>query len=252
MKLVGKILAAIGGLVGLAALGGGAFVWMQASAFDESMSKIYDIPLPAIERSNSPEVLARGTHLAHSIGACAMSECHGADLAGGTSIKMGPVATLTAPNITGGGLGAVYSDAELARLIQHGVKKDGRSLTFMPAHEISWLPDSDVQAIVSYLRTVPAVEKANGPLSVGLIGKVLDRKDSLMLDIARRIDHGSREIAPPPSPTKEYGRFIALGCTGCHGKTFGGGPIPGAPSDMPIPSNITPDSSGLHDYSFAE
>lgn len=252
MKLVWKILAGLGGVLVVAAAAGGGFVWTQVSAFDESMAKVYDVPLPSIQRVTDPAVLARGEHLSKSIGGCNTADCHGSDFGGGRSIKMGPVATLTGPNITGGGLGAAYSDAELARLIQHGLKKDGRSLTFMPAHEISWLPDDDVQAIVSYLRTVPDVQKPNGPVSIGVIGKVLDRKDSLFIDIARRIDHSRAEVAPPPSPTKEYGQFIGRACTGCHGQTLAGGAIPGAPKSMPIPTNLTPHETGLKDYSFED
>jgi len=245
-------LVAVGGLLGVAALGGGGLVWMRVSAYDSSMSQVYAFALPKIERSTDPLVLARGKHLVESLGGCAANDCHGADLSGGKTISMGPVATITAPNITLGGLGAAYSDGELARLIQHGVKKDGRSLTFMPVHEINWLPDNDVQAIVSHIRTLSDSAKANGPMTVGLIGKMLDQSDALILDVARRIDHNHREVAPPPEPTKKYGRFIGKGCTGCHGATLSGGPIPGAPADMPIPSNITPDATGLAGWTFAD
>ena len=39
---------------------------------------------------------------------------------------------------------------------------------------------------------------------------------------------------------------------GCHGESYGGGPIPGAPPDLPIPSNITPDATGIKDWSYAD
>ena len=38
---------------------------------------------------------------------------------------MGPLGTMQAPNITAGGRGGEYWDAEFARLILHGVKRDG-------------------------------------------------------------------------------------------------------------------------------
>src|SRR5690606_31979824 len=59
------------------------FAWTHTSAFASSMDKVYDVPLPDIRASSEPEVVLRGKHLAHSLGACAASECHGADLAGG-------------------------------------------------------------------------------------------------------------------------------------------------------------------------
>ena len=59
---------------------------------------------------------------------CALAECHGDDLGGGTLNDLGPLGTIVAPNITSHGLGAVYSDQELARVILHGVRRDGRTV----------------------------------------------------------------------------------------------------------------------------
>lgn len=250
--VVKKALIGVGAVVGLVAIGGGGYAFLQARDFDASMERVYDVPLPAIERSTDPQVLARGKHLVEATAACAGSDCHSSDLGGGKTIEMGPLGKLTGPNITAGGLGAVYSDAELARLIRHGIKKDGRSVRFMPVHEINWMPDSDVTAVVSYLRTVPKVDRPNGPMQLGLLAKVLDRKGAIVIDVARKIDHANIELAGAPAPTAEYGRFIARGCTGCHGETFAGGKIPGAPSDMPIPLNITPHDTGLKGWSYED
>jgi len=41
-------------------------------------------------------------------------------------------------------------------------------------------------------------------------------------------------------------------CTGCHGAHLGGGKIPGAPPDLPIPSNITPHETGIKAYTEAD
>jgi mono/diheme cytochrome c family protein len=234
------------------ALGGAAFAGFHVHAFNASIEKVYDVPLPSVALSTDPGTLARGHHLADTLAPCAASDCHGPDLGGGKVIEIGPLGRFTAPNISAGGLGTLYSDAELARLIRHGLKKDGRGVRFMPSHEFNWLPENDVTAIISYLRTVPGVQKANGIIEVGLLGKVLDRLDVLPLDVARRIDHGRVELGPAPSPTAAYGAFIARACTGCHGKTLAGGPIPGAPSSMAVPLNLTPDATGLQGWSYDE
>jgi mono/diheme cytochrome c family protein len=163
---------------------------------------------------------------------------------------MGPLGTLTGPNITPAGLGAAYSDAELARLLTTGVKKDGKSVRFMPVQDFSWMPDSDIAAIVAYLRTVPPVDKPMGPIEIGTLGKILDQKGKIVFDVARYLDGKPREQAPAPEPTAAYGRFIAKLCQGCHGDTFGGGAIPGAPSDLPIPTNLTPDPTGLAGWTY--
>src|SRR5207237_576852 len=83
-------------------------------------------------------------------------------------------------------------------------------------------------------------------------GKFLDRMDAIPLDIARRIDHEHPDLAGAPEPTAAYGRFLAKGCTGCHGKRFSGGPIPGAPSNLPKPLNLTPHETGLKDWTFED
>lgn len=248
--LVKRILIGVGALLGVVVVGGSGFVWSQTSGFDANMEKVYDVPLPNITASVDPAVLARGKHLSDSLAGCATADCHGTDLAGGKSIVMGPLATLTGPNLTPAGLGAAYTDAELARLLIYGVKRDGRSVRFMPSQDFAWLPDADIAAIVSYVKSVPPVEKPAGPIEVGTLGKILDQQDKIVMDVARRLAHAPREAAPAPAPTAEYGRFIAKLCMGCHGDTLGGGPIPGAPSDLPVPTNLTPDATGLQAWTF--
>jgi mono/diheme cytochrome c family protein len=240
----------LGVLVVLLLLSGSAYVLPKSSAFEASMDKVYDVPLPRVTRSTDPAVLARGKHLVDATTGCSSSDCHGADLAGGKTMSMGPLGTFTAPNITPGGIIAAYSDGELARVIRHGLRKDGRSVRFMPSQDYSWLPDNELEAIVSYLRTVEAVSRPNGPLEAGLLAKVLDRNDMLVLDVARRIDHAAKELVPAPEPTAAYGKFLARSCQGCHGNTYAGGPIPGAPASMPVPTNLTPHATGLAGYTY--
>jgi hypothetical protein len=252
LALFKKIALGVGAAVLLLVAGGGVFVYAKASEFDASMSHVYDVPVPAITRSTDPAVLERGKHLSQSVAGCATHSCHGTDLGGGKPINMGPVGVLAGPNISEAGVGAAYSDGELVRLIQHGIRKDGTSLRFMPADEIGWLPQSDVVAVVSYLRSLPPVEHANEPIHIGLLGKVLDRLDKLPLDVARRIDHEHLDLAGPPEPTAEYGKYLSRLCTGCHGKGLSGGRIPGAPSKFPVPLNLTPDASGMLGWTYED
>jgi hypothetical protein len=81
---------------------------------------------------------------------------------------------------------------------------------------------------------------------------VLDRKELLVMDVARRIDHEHPLQAVPPAPTVDYGRLLARLCTGCHGDHLSGGKIPGAPSNIPIPLNLTPDDSGLKGWTYED
>lgn len=247
-----RIGLALGALLLISALGLGLFVYLQTSAFDASMEKTYAVPLPSFQSSTDPAVIARGAHLAQSVMPCSAGDCHGADLGGGKTIAMGPLGTFTGPNVSAGGLGAAYSDGELARLIRHGIKKNGRSVLFMPSQDVSWLPDSEIIAILSYLRTLPAVTRPNGSTELGVLGKILDRLDKIPLDIARRIDHANTGRGPMPSATAEYGSLLGKLCTGCHGATLSGGPLPGAPPEIPIPTNLTPHETGMLQWSFED
>lgn len=252
MRVLKRVLKGVGLAAGVLALVLCVFVYVECSRFDASMDKVYDVPLADITRSTDAAVIARGDHLVHSLAGCASDLCHGADLGGGKPIAMGPVGTLTGPNITPDNLGAAYSDQELARIVRHGVKKDGRTVRLMPSQDLHWLPDADVRAIVSYLRTVPPVNRPNGTTTIGTLGKVLDRLDKVTLDVARRIDHAKAEQAPAPEATAAYGAFVARLCTGCHGDHLSGGRIPGTPSTIPAPLNLTPDATGLADWTFAD
>jgi len=251
-RVIKRVLKVLGLVVAVALIGGGAFAGYQVHAFNASMARSYDLPLPQITRSSDPVVLDRGKHLAESIGACASKDCHGGDFGGGDKVDIGPLGSMQGPNITAGGRGAEYSDAELARLILHGVKRDGHGLQFMPAPDFAWWPDEDVVAVISYLRTVPAVARPSGEMKLGLLAKVLDRQNMIPIDVARHIDHKQRPIAPPPSPTAAYGTFLANACRGCHGATLSGGRIPGAPAEMAIPLNITPHDTGLAGWTFGD
>lgn len=249
MSFAKKILLGFAALVALALIGGGGYVGCQVSRFNSSMTMQYDVPVPEITLSSDPAVLARGQHLAESIGACI--DCHGPDLSGKEMADMGPVGVVRAPNITTGkgGAGSKYSDGQLARLLKTGVTADNRGVVFMPSADFRWWPDKDIVAVISWLRQQPAVDAESEPSEIGLLGKVLDRTDMLPIDVARRIDHeAAPDLAPEPSPTSAYGAYLAKLCMGCHGPGLSGGPIPGAPPDMPIPTNLTPHETGLAAY----
>lgn len=236
----------------LALTGGAIYVGALVSQFNSSMRRAYDVREPIVQPAESAEAIARGRQLVESIGGCAAAACHGPDLGGGKTIEFGPIGRITAPNIAGSAL-VNYSDGALARLLRDGVKWDGRSVLFMPVEDFNWLPSSDVGAMIAYLRTVPAVDRRAGPTNITLLGKVLDRRGTLALDVARRVDHHrNAEVPPQPGPTAEYGRFLANGCTGCHGEHLGGGPLPGAPASLAVPANLTPDVTGLAGWTFGD
>jgi mono/diheme cytochrome c family protein len=238
----------------LVLVAGGAFAFfkMQVRAFDESMAKHYEIPLPTVQLTEDPLLLARGKHLAESLGACTV--CHGDNFAGGKTENMGPLGKMTYPNVTSSpdGMLSKYSDAELIRLLRHGVKRDGTSVRMMPMQEMSWWPDSDRIALASYLRHgVQPVAGQPGVVEFSDFAKLLDRLDKIPIDVARRVDHDAAPATTSPAESAEYGKLLAVSCRGCHGEDhMSGGRIPGTPPDMPAPRNLTPHETGLKDWTY--
>ena len=117
--------------------------------------------------------MERGTYLVEVIGAC--GNCHtpkgpagevpGKHMAGGFRIEESFGVAIT-PNITRDretGIGA-WSDVEIIRAIREGKGRDGRTLgPPMPYELYRGLSGVDVNAIVAYLRTLPAIKNRPEP-----------------------------------------------------------------------------------------
>lgn len=241
-------------VIGLGAvlLLGGGFVGFQLWRFAADAGRVWEVPPTPIRATSDSAVIARGRHIAQSFGGC--TGCHGEDLGGRLVEDIGPVGVIRAANITtgDGGLGAEYSDEVLARAIRHGVRPDGTSLHYMPTVEHHWWPDEDLRAVVSWVRSMPEVDRTVEPSVVRPLGRVLYGLGLMPVVVsATTVDHeGPREAVPEPAPTARYGAFLARSCYGCHGDGLSGGAIPGAPSNFAVPTNLTPHESGLASWSY--
>jgi mono/diheme cytochrome c family protein len=113
----------------------------------------------------------------------------------------------------------------------------------MPSWEFYTLSDEDLADIIAYVKSVPPVDRAPRQNQMGMLIRAMwafNQLGSPMLS-AETIDHtGPRPAAPAVGITAEYGGYLAIGCTGCHGAGLSGGPIPGAPPDFPPALNLTP------------
>jgi mono/diheme cytochrome c family protein len=201
---------------------------------------------PPIPRDST--AIARGRHLSRAISKCV--ECHGNDLGGQVVFDALPMARVVAPNLTSGrgGIAGDRSDDDFLRAIRHGIGPGGRALVLMPARNFWHMGDDDVGSLIAYLRTVPAVDRELPPTSFGLVGRLLLVKGDLndMFE-AKKMDHAKRRPPPPAADTTaDYGHYLAEigGCTGCHGPSLSGGPLPGAPPEAKPSSNITPEGIG--------
>jgi mono/diheme cytochrome c family protein len=88
------------------------------------------------------------------IAAC--RECHGNNLAGGTS-QGAPVG----PNLTPGGAFAAYREEDFLKLMHTGVTPGGRTVSDeMPWIEYNLMTDDELKALFGYLKSVEALPNA--------------------------------------------------------------------------------------------
>jgi mono/diheme cytochrome c family protein len=230
--------------------------------------KVYPLNKTGISAvKDDAELVARGEYLFHGAAHC--SACHttgeqGAAIKGGDRPaptgghvwKMGPLGTLYSPNITSDeatGVGK-WSDDDVARMIKHGQRPDGTMGVFM-RFALGEIADDDIKAIVTYMRTLPAVSNQVPPHEIGFLGKMV------LGDLAPRPD--TKVASVPVGATVERGRYLAHGpavCVGCHSEADGfdvkkGREFVGADSPMPsefdddpnafLAPNLTSDPSGI-------
>lgn len=201
---------------------------------EAAIDKVYTVrPKPLTIPTDSATYRA-GRHLAEIRGCLG---CHGADLSGGRAFadEASPIGILYAANITAGKGGLTYTDADWVRALRHGLGKDGRSLWFMPSHEIYIMSNQDMAALIHYVKSQPAVDRTIPHKSIKPLGRVLTFMGKFPLLTAERINHDTTyaEVVVP-AVTADYGRYLAITCSGCHGHSFKGAAAHG-PAEPPIP-----------------
>ena len=245
LKWLGIFVAGIG--IAIAALV--AYVYVASGRV---MARAYTVEAPRVPIPSDPASIARGKYLAEKVAVC--TECHATDMGGKVVEDNFAMGRLVAVNLTRGrgGLPADYTDQDFVRALTHGVKRDGRSVIFMPTAEYVFTAD-DLGAIVAYVKSLPAVDRTLPAMSVGPVARALGLFVNFPLASASMIDHSQSRLAarPDPSDAVAIGKYLAssAGCHGCHGAqlTGGGGPPPGG-------SNITPVGIGgwsEHDFVVA-
>ena len=142
----------------------------------------YDAPYPNIKASTDTAIIAKGRNIALVTKGCV--HCHSPvnnvdsvlkkgeapSLAGAKKIET-PFGTFFTPNITPDattGIGHM-TDAEIARVLRYGVKKNGEAvLPFMQGLDMS---DEDMVAVISYLRSLQPVQSKIPENEFNLLGR---------------------------------------------------------------------------------
>lgn len=222
------------------------------------LATVLIIASTAISFAETP--VERGEYLVGGIAGC--GNCHsplGPEASGkelsGRLVEKNDAFTAVANNLTPAGRVSQWSDAELGRAIREGIRPDGSLIgPPMPFAMYRGLSDSDLEAIVAFLRTVPAVEsdlpasEYNIPLPPAY-GPPVDA----VADVPRGV-------------TVEYGAYLAgpvAHCMECHTPIGPKGPMLDTdfgrggfefhgPWGVSIASNLTSHPDGLANYSDAE
>jgi mono/diheme cytochrome c family protein len=225
-------------------------------------------PASAQKVEVTPEKLARGRYLTENVFVC--FHCHSqTDMSlfgtppkpgtlGGGGQCLGPETgfpgTMCMSNLTPDaetGLGQ-WTDGEIIRAIREGVSRDGRALMpIMPYRLYREMSDEDVEALVAYLRSIPAIRNPLAKTRLDFPVNVFIRLMPEPLEKA--------VTAPARSDTVAYGRYLTTvaGCVDCHtptdenreplpGKLFAGGQEFGLEKDAMVrSSNLTPHETGI-------
>jgi cytochrome c553 len=220
LKWIGIVLGSVVGLLALAFL----VLYIIGTVKWNRLHGKYEVPVETITIPTDQVSIARGKHIA-TIRMC--GHCHTEILSGQTDRAPGLV-TLSIPNLTSGagGVGAINNDEDWVRAIRHGVGHDGRGLVLMPSKIWYYLSDEDLADLIAYLKSLPPVDNEMPKTDLEPLGRVMLTLGQLPPEIVPNvtvIDHyGPRPVAPEPGVTVEYGKYLALTCTLCHGENLNG------------------------------
>lgn len=177
---------------------------------------------------------------------------------GGNLFSLGPAGVVYTANITPDettGIGA-WTDEEIKNAIRLGLHRDGSQLfPIMPYMTYNKMADSDISAIVAYLRTLPP------------INNLVPERDVTMPPVPP-LEVQTQVVAPDPSDEAARGVYLVtavMACNDCHtaldpetGQPMmdrymaGGQPYEG-PWGVVYGTNITPhEATGIGDWSDAE
>lgn len=236
LKIIGGIIAVLVGIIILVVVA--AYVITEAK-----FNQTFTVPNDQIALPSDATAIARGDHIVNAISHC--KDCHGTNFAGAPIIDDPMLGRIDAPNITRGknGLGSELTDADFVKILRYGVKPDNKSVLVMPSEEFTHLNDTDLGAVIAYVRSQPPVDSEPQVKDLKPLGRVLAAFGLINLVTATKINPEAHLANPPMGVTPDYGKYLmgAAGCFSCHGPTLSGGELPDAPPGLfPPAANITP------------
>ena len=180
------------------------------------LRQTFDIAATPIDVPTDSASLERGRHVYLTRGC---QGCHGPDTEGKVFFDEPRIARLVAPNVPKAIRG--YTDPELARLLRHGVRPDGRGVAVMPSSMFYNLDDADIGALIAFLRTLPDKAKTLPPTKLRILARVGLVTGQYKLEPLNIMHDAPRPANGPAAAAR--GLYIAKSsCTECHGANLEG------------------------------
>ena len=184
---------------------------------EQALRRKYPVPPVTLAVPNDPESIKEGQRLA-AVRGCTPG-CHGRNGEGEVMFDQPMIARITAPNLSTAA--RKYGSNELAAIIRHGVRPDGRSMLVMPSQTYATLTEQDLGRIVAFLKSMPGVPGLEPSISPGPMGRL-----GLAMGKFKMAAQHIAETVPPPAATGEgaiRGRYLAQTiCSECHGTSLRG------------------------------
>ncbi|MEH2487483.1 c-type cytochrome [Bradyrhizobium sp. AZCC 2230] len=205
-----------------------------------------NLPAPDVEIDASQA--ARGKAISSSF--CA--DCHSSTgtMTGGKDFAAEipvPIGSFVPSNLTPAGSLSHWSDGEIFRAVRNAVGAKGNWLMIMSYTSANMLSDSDIKAVIAYLRSLPAAgdRTPEPPDRLNLLGLAMLGAD--LLPTGNPVSTWTI-TSPPSGATADYGAYLVsyLDCRGCHGRDLTGG-VPGQMT--PLGPDLTVMKGwSLHDF----
>jgi mono/diheme cytochrome c family protein len=200
-------------------------VWRIEAASAVILARVYPAPRHTLAATPNPAMAAEGERLARVDGCFS---CHGAALTGKVAFHGWFGTRITAPNLTT--FVPHASNAELDAAIRYGLSAHRTSLIEMPSIMMIRSSDSDVAAIIAYLRTLKPKPDSAAATRWNFGGKAMLAMHLLPIE-AERVDRKTRGPVQTPTEIMARGHYLTEAhCAACHGGNLTGEAIVSSPS----------------------
>ncbi|MBI3676871.1 MAG: c-type cytochrome [Proteobacteria bacterium] len=169
----------------------------------------YPIPSTVTHPLQTAKSIAEGKRLARILGCF---DCHGEDLRGRT-VALRPSFWIRAPDLRRPV--DELSDKDIARAMRHGLRANGTSLWGMPSASFIYMRDADLDALIAYIRSLPAASEDEPAPQYGFSARVAILHDDIDPAAFTAL---STDSSLDLGPGYGGGRYLArTTCAECHG-----------------------------------